>query len=100
MSADFEYYLRKCSTRGPDFRDYDIWGAASSAPNDNFLENLNAAYDNGVPREIVPFIYEDGFYFCINEKGEVHVWYDHYEGESWSTSADFIEQELCTEEIN
>jgi len=61
----------------------------------NLVRVAMAAYAMGVPRDLVPFGYNNGDYFCINQAGKVVYW-DHnilgLTGEKRPDLATWIEQ--------
>lgn len=51
----------------------------------------------GVPRDLVPFIEDNGDYFCISPSGEVSYWsHNGATSERWSSLADWFQQ-VCVE---
>jgi len=74
--------------------------AAVVVPNAGHLdivEIAEAAWASGVPRTLVPFVEDNGDYFCVSAHGEVMYW-SHIggTGEQWPTFQAWFQQ-VCIE---
>ncbi len=60
----------------------------------DLIQMAEAAWDeDGVPGNLLPFCFDNGNYFCVNESGEVIYW-DHNgtTDEKWPSLASWIKQ--------
>ena len=68
------------------------------AGNCNLFEIAQYAWESaGVPRDLVPFIEDNGDYFCISSSGEVSYWsHNGATSESWPNLSSWFQQ-VCIE---
>ena len=64
----------------------------------DLFEIANSAWTvDGVPKDLLPFVSDNGDYFCINSRGEVVYWsHNCAVDEKWSTLAAW-HQQVCVE---
>jgi hypothetical protein len=75
---------------------YGTLEPAQVTPNSEHLdlvEMASAAWDHGVPRNLLPICHDNGNFFCMNDAGEVLFW-DHNgtTNEKWPGLAAWIKQ--------
>ena len=95
----------------PDYREFlksggDVGEAALEAavilPGSGHLDLFEIAEtawgDMEVPRDLLPFIEDNGDYYCLTKTGEVKFWsHNGTTEEKWATFGDWYQQ-VCVEE--
>ncbi len=60
---------------------------AADAQSHTYLSEVAAqAWDEGLPRHLLPLCYADGGYYCVTSQGEVNYWRDgEFDDEEWES---------------
>ncbi|MBD8566382.1 SMI1/KNR4 family protein [Oxalobacteraceae sp. CFBP 8763] len=94
--ADYRAFLKS----GGDVANA-IFDAAVVLPGSGYcdlFEIAQYAWENaGVPRDLVPFVQDNGDYFCISSAGEVSYWsHNGATSERWPSLSNWFQQ-VCIE---
>lgn len=95
---DYRYFLKEASDSVLNGKDSLRATIGRDSPRELII-NANEAWEQGVPRDWLPFCEDNGNYYCLAECGEVRFWsHDGPSDENWPSLAVWIKRVWIDEE--
>jgi hypothetical protein len=93
---DYRAFLKSGGDVGDSFLE-----PAVILPGSGYLDLFDiakSAWEEGVPKDLLPFVEDNGDYYCLNSRGEVLFWsHNGTTDEKWPNLANW-RQRVCIEE--